>query len=703
MEKFAINYSTKNIPIPTRSDYKLKLSEQTGIFLKAMRWSAFFFLNGDKRKRKKETFGFRTTRLPETITLLRPFEEELLQIIEQLEFRQTYSTFQTKLTDDLKAIQSSKNVLVPADKTTNYYSVPKEQYTRLLKENVTKEYKKAAEDSEQLTNMKMKQITDQLDLSDRVDVLAPKAAFVTMKDHKRNFRESPTCRLINPSKLEIDIISKTILDRINAELLEATKVNQWKSTKDVIHWFKDVKTQSNTTFLTFDIVSFYPSISKELLQEALTFAKQYATISQLDQDIILQAKSNLLFNEELPWQKKNTQDPFDVTMGSADGAESCELVGTYLLNKISSILPKHQVGLYRDDGLAVVHLNPRDSENLKKDLCALFEKYGLKITADTNTGTVDFLDVTLNIRTKAYKPFTKPGNRQLYVNRSSNHPPSVIKHIPKSIQSRLSTISSNESVFDNSKGIYEKALHEAGHSVNLKYQPNPPNNNNQQKSRKRHIIWYNPPYSINVKTNIGKLFLNLVTKHFPKGHPLNKIFNRNTLKISYCCMPNMATIIKRHNSRILKANTDKPNPTCNCRGENNKRNCPLPGRCTIESVVYEAKVATDVETKTYIGLTSNSFKSRYTKHKASFNRRTYNQTALSKYIWKLKDAGTPYTLTWSIKKQAPSYSPKSKKCPLCMWEKFYICEADRLTRLNRRSELVSSCIHRKRFLLSENG
>ena len=136
----------------------------------------------------------------------------------------------------------------------------------------------------------------------------------------------------------------------------------------------------------------------------------------------------------------------------------------------------------------------------------MFEKYGLKITADTNTGTVDFLDVTLNIRTKENKPFTKPGNRQLYVNRLSNHPPSVIKHIAKSIQSRLSTISSNESVFDNGKGIYEKALHEAGHSVNLKYQPNPPNSNNQQKSRKRHIIWYNPPKALTLKPTLASYF-----------------------------------------------------------------------------------------------------------------------------------------------------------------------------------------------------
>ena len=64
------------------------------------------------------------------------------------------------------------------------------------------------------------------------------------------------------------------------------------------------------------------------------------------------------------------------------------------------------------------------------------------------------------------------------------------------------------------------------------------------RNRARNITWFNPLYSQNVKTNIGKTFLNLVKKHFPRDHKLYKIFNRNTLKLSYSCMSSMYRLIK---------------------------------------------------------------------------------------------------------------------------------------------------------------
>ena len=53
------------------------------------------------------------------------------------------------------------------------------------------------------------------------------------------------------------------------------------------------------------------------------------------------------------------------------------------------------------------------------------------------------------------------------------------------------------------------------------------------RNRARNIVWFNAPYTQNVKINIGKTFLNLIKKHFPKDHRLYKIFNRNTLKLGY--------------------------------------------------------------------------------------------------------------------------------------------------------------------------
>ena len=79
---------------------------------------------------------------------------------------------------------------------------------------------------------------------------------------------------------------------------------------------------------------------------------------------------------------------------------------------------------------------------------------------------------------------------------------------------------------------------------------------NQMTKRKRNIIWYNPPYSMNVKTNVGKIFFKLLRKHFPPSHPMYTIFNTNKVKISYSCFPNIGSIISSHN---------KTKYGCNCK------------------------------------------------------------------------------------------------------------------------------------------
>ena len=65
------------------------------------------------------------------------------------------------------------------------------------------------------------------------------------------------------------------------------------------------------------------------------------------------------------------------------------------------------------------------------------------------------------------------------------------------------------------------------------------NEQDEKKKHKRNIIWFNPPYCSTVKTNVGKLFLKLVKRHFPKGHKLHKMFNKNSLRVSYSCLKNM--------------------------------------------------------------------------------------------------------------------------------------------------------------------
>ena len=89
---------------------------------------------------------------------------------------------------------------------------------------------------------------------------------------------------------------------------------------------------------------------------------------------------------------------------------------------------------------------------------------------------------------------------------------------------------------------------------------------NSCKNRQSNIIWFNLPYSMNIQTNIGREFLSLVDKHFPKNHRYNKIFHKNNIKVSYSCTDNLQTIIKNHNRKILETSkTASTKSNCNCR------------------------------------------------------------------------------------------------------------------------------------------
>jgi hypothetical protein len=702
MKNVNFDYSMKNIPIPSNREYTKRLIEKTEDFTKRLRCRAYFFLNPTNKTKQTETYGFRSRKIPPTVAQLKPFEDSLLKLIENIKFRKVESDFQRKLQQDVQKINKESNVIVPADKTSNYYSVTQPKYDKLIKDSITATYKRSDERTINTINRNANKIASELDIADRIDKLPEKPAYVTLKDHKENFRTHPTCRLINPTKSEIGKISKQLLDNINKRVLEATNFNQWKNTTAVIDWFNTIKTKPHATFLTFDVVNFYPSITKELLLQALQFAENYTTISKEEKEIIIEAKSTVLFHNSSAWQKANSQDLFDVTMGSHDGAESCELVGTFILSKISKLLPQENVGLYRDDGLAVVTKPPAAAEKLKKKLCEEFKKLGLQITATANTTTTDFLDVTFNLSNGEYKPYAKPGSKHIYVHTASNHPPLIIKRIPKSIESRLSNISSTQEIFDNNKPAYEAALKEAGHRTTLTYTPASRNDQtatHNRNRRKRNITWYNPPYSKSVQTNIGQKFLTLIEQHFPKNHELHKICNNNTLKLSYSCTENMSNILKTHNQKITKPlDNQQQHEKCNCRDKNN---CPLPGRCTAQNVIYQATVSTDNDTKHYIGLTATTFKTRYTSHKATFrDRGKRNNTELSKHIWDLKESDTTYNIKWKILQYAQPYTPRTKRCNLCLSEKFHILKAEKINLLNSRSEIISTCRHKRKFLLS---
>ena len=323
----------------------------------------------------------------------------------------------------------------------------------------------------------------------------------------------------------------------------------------------------------------------------------------------------------------------------------------------------------------------------------------MEIVISCNLKIVNYLDVTLNLNDGSYKPFHKEKNEILYINAKSNHPPSIIKQLPLAIENRLSKLSSSEILFNESANVYQQALNKSGYTHSLKYTPSTKSN---KRSRNRKVIWFNQPYSQSVITNIGKYFLSLIDKHFPAHHKLSKVFNKNTLKISYSCTTNVGGHINLHNRKILH---DPPQNLTNTKSCNCPRNaiCPLDGNCLEKDILYQCSVSSNLPSrkiKHYKGICSTTFKSRFGNHKMSFNNMRYkNETELSKEVWHIKELGGIPDLKWSILGRYLPYNPVSKRCSLCLNEKLEIATNCSELQLNSRSEIVSKCRHKNRFKL----
>ena len=221
-------------------------------------------------------------------------------------------------------------------------------------------------------------------------------------------------------------------------------------------------------------------------------------------------------------------------MGSYDGAEIFELVGIYILTRLATIIKKSNYGLYRDDDLVILrNVNGQQIDRTRKSIIKIFKDVGFGTDIETNSKGVDFLDITFNLNNGIYKPYKKPNDRLLYINKSSNHPPQIINQLPKIISDRLSGNSSNKEVFNTAKGEYKEALKRSGYNnINLSFHQSSTSHVKQQCHC--NIIWFNPPYSRAVITNVAKKFLQLIDLHFPPLNKFHKIFNRNNVKVSYC-------------------------------------------------------------------------------------------------------------------------------------------------------------------------
>ena len=144
---------------------------------------------------------------------------------------------------------------------------------------------------------------------------------------------------------------------------------------------------------------------------------------------------------------------------------------------------------------------------------------------------MNFLDITFDLNQGTYKPFSKPNNDIMYINTKSNHPPNIIKYIPSMISDRISKISSNEKIFNRAAPQYNAALESSGYQDKITYNNRPKRN---RKPRRRQIIWFNPPFNLNVKTKVAERFFAILEKNFPK--------NTNSIKSWTEIPPKSATV-----------------------------------------------------------------------------------------------------------------------------------------------------------------
>ena len=154
-------------------------------------------------------FELQSDACPSKNRLLSSLEDDMIDQTKSIKFQKMKDPFFSKLNQDLKNIKFSNELFDFADKSTNLYATDV-KYKKMLTENIQeiKSYKKANDIIADDINRDAKSVAKPLNVNDKMDKLASKDAFITLKDHKANFLSNPKCRLINSSKNEIGIISK---------------------------------------------------------------------------------------------------------------------------------------------------------------------------------------------------------------------------------------------------------------------------------------------------------------------------------------------------------------------------------------------------------------------------------------------------------------------------------------------------------------
>ena len=140
-------------------------------------------------------------------------------------------------------------------------------------------------------------------------------------------------------------------------------------------------------------------------------------------------------------------------------------------------------------------------------------------------------------------------------------------------------------MLNTAKGEYEEALNCSGYN-NISLSFHQSSTSHVKRQRHRKIIWFKPPYNRAVITNVAKKFLQLIDLDFPPSNKFHKVFNRNNVKVSYCCTQNVGNIINSHNKKLINSSNHHEQPF----NYRKKKDCPFEGKCRTENIIYSLNI-----------------------------------------------------------------------------------------------------------------
>ena len=169
--------------------------------------------------------GLELRNTPPHIKEMDKFEAEMIGMVKEIKFRKMRNNIQQKMYEDMRRFKESENIFVKSDKSGNLYEIEKGKYKQMMFKEVVKNYKKAPSDLKKELNSEAKMLAHRLGIVDRVEKYNTKNCFITIKDHKSDFKTNPECRLINPAKTQIGRVSKIIVREICNPLRLALNIN----------------------------------------------------------------------------------------------------------------------------------------------------------------------------------------------------------------------------------------------------------------------------------------------------------------------------------------------------------------------------------------------------------------------------------------------------------------------------------------------